>query len=130
MGLMTWKGTLVRKGDVTVAKNYLREPEISELNRVVTMFLDFAEDQAQRRKQIFMQTWKDKLDDFLRFNERNVLPNAGRISRDDADQMAEGEYEKFAARRRTIAEQAAEAEAFTRLESEVKNFPRKRNNDS
>lgn len=126
MGLMTWKGTLVRKGDVTVAKNYLREPEISELNRVVTMFLDFAEDQAKRRKQIFMQTWKDKLDDFLRFNEREVLPNAGRISREDADRMAEGEYQKFTDRRRRIAEQAAEADTFTQLESELKKLPKKK----
>jgi hypothetical protein len=56
MGLTTWKGDAVRKGDVTVAKNYLHENEISELNRIVVMFLDFAEDQARRRKQIFLQT--------------------------------------------------------------------------
>ena len=125
MGLMTWKGTLVRKGDVTIAKNYLREPEISELNRVVTMFLDFAEDQAKRRKQVFMQDWKDKLDDFLRFNERGVLPNAGRISREDADRVAQDKYEKFAARRRAVAEQAAEADTLKQLENEVNKLPKK-----
>ena len=57
MGLMTWRSGVVRKGDVTVAKNYLREDEIEELNRIVVMFLDFAEDQAKRRKQIFLQNW-------------------------------------------------------------------------
>src|SRR5258708_7297326 len=69
MGLTAWKGGMVRKGDVTVAKNYLREDEINELNRIVVMFLDFAEDQARRRKQIFLQTWQARLDDFLQLNE-------------------------------------------------------------
>ena len=77
MNLTTWKGSVVRKGDVTVAKNYLCEEEISELNRIVTMFLDFAEDQARRRKQVFMRDWREKMDAFLRFNERNVLARFG-----------------------------------------------------
>src|SRR5262249_6137850 len=77
MGLSSWKGDVVRKTDVTVAKNYLREGEIGELNRIVVMFLDFAEDQARRRKQVFMQDWATRLDDFLRFNERRVLDNPG-----------------------------------------------------
>jgi len=70
MGLTTWKGEVVRKGDVTVAKNYLSESEIQELNRIVVMFLDYAEDQAIRRKQVFLDDWTTKLDEFLRFNER------------------------------------------------------------
>jgi hypothetical protein len=73
MGLTTFSGEVVRKGDVTVAKNYLTEEEDGELNRIVVMFLDFAEDQARRRKQIFLQDWRLKLDEFLRFNERGVL---------------------------------------------------------
>ena len=77
MGLTTWKGAVVRKGDVTVAKNYLTEAEITELNRIVVMFLDYAEDQARRRRQVFLADWEARLDDFLRFNERAVLPNAG-----------------------------------------------------
>ena len=71
MGLTAWKGDVVRKGDVTVAKNYLREGEIDQLNRVVVMFLDFAEDQAKRRKQIFLHSWQSRLDDFLTLNERH-----------------------------------------------------------
>lgn len=93
MGLTSWKGSKVLKTDVTVAKNYLQEEEISELNRIVVMFLDYAEDQAKRRKQVFMANWKEKLDEFLRFNERNVLPDAGKVSREAADEKAEREYE-------------------------------------
>jgi hypothetical protein len=78
MGLTAWKSGAVRKGDVTVAKNYLRENEISELNRIVVMFLDFAEDQARRRKQIFLHNWQTRLDDFLRLNERAILPDSGK----------------------------------------------------
>jgi len=81
MGLTSWKGGRVRKSDVTVAKNYLREEEIAELNRIVVMFLDFAEDQAKRRQQIFLRTWKSRLDDFLRFNERAILRDGGKITR-------------------------------------------------
>ena len=78
MGLMAWKSGVVRKGDVTVAKNYLREEEINELNRIVVMFLDFAEDQARRRKQIFLRNWQTRLDDFLQLNERAILPTLAR----------------------------------------------------
>lgn len=63
MGLTTWKGTVVRKADVTVAKNYLAEEEISELNRIVVMWLDYAEDRAHRRKQVFLKEWEIKLDE-------------------------------------------------------------------
>ena len=116
MGLTTWRGGVVRKSDVTVAKNYLNEGEITELNRVVTMFLDYAEDQARRRKQVFLRDWRAKLDDFLRFNDREVLPDTGRVSREEADRKASEEYERFGARRRAEAEAAGlrELEAFAR----------------
>jgi hypothetical protein len=64
MGLTTWQGDAIRKGDVTVTKNYLLEPEIAELNRIVVMFLDYAEDQARRRQQFFLKDWATKLDEF------------------------------------------------------------------
>ncbi|MBF0461827.1 MAG: virulence RhuM family protein [Magnetococcales bacterium] len=108
MGLTTWKDGVVRKGDVTVAKNYLQEQETAELNRIVVMWLDFAEDQARRRKQVFLQDWEHKLDEFLRFNDRAVLPHAGQISRQAANDRAEAEYELFAARRRTLLEAEGE----------------------
>jgi hypothetical protein len=123
MGLTTWKAGVVRKGDVTVAKNYLREPEIGELNRIVVMFLDFAEDQARRRKQIFLRAWQTRLDDFLRLNERAILPDAGTVGRDEADAIAEQEYERFAARRRTEREAAAEADPLGQLDAQVKKLP-------
>lgn len=119
MGLTTWKGAVVRKADVTVAKNYLRESEITELNRIVTMFLDYAEDKAHRRKQVFMADWKAKLDDFLRFNDRNVLNDAGAISRESAEQRAHTEYERFEARRRQRLEAEGEA-ALRQLEAAAK----------
>jgi hypothetical protein len=104
MGLTSWKGDVVRKSDVTIAKNYLREKEITELNRIVVMFLDFAEDQAQRRKQIFLRDWQTRLDDFLRFNERAVLPGAGSVSREHAHTRAEEAYGMFDDHRRLLAE--------------------------
>lgn len=104
MGLSTWKSGSVQKADVKVAKNYLHEPEVSELNRVVTMGLDFAEDQARRRKEVFLKDWADKLDAFLKFNERDVLDGAGRVSKKQADAHAEAEYEAFAAQRRALLE--------------------------
>ena len=124
MGLTTWKSGVVRKGDVTIAKNFLREGEINELNRMVVMFLDFAEDQARRRKQIFLRNWQTKLDEFLRFNERAILPDAGKVSREQADALAEQEYERFAARRRAQLENEAEADTLKQLEDEVKNLPK------
>jgi len=80
MGLTSWKTDEVRKTDVTIAKNYLSTKEIDELNRIVVMWLDFAEDQARRRKQVFMKDWEQRLNEFLQFNQRNVLTNAGSIS--------------------------------------------------
>lgn len=120
MGLTSWKGAVVRKTDVTVAKNYLRADEITELNRVVVMFLDYAEDQARRHKQVFLADWRKKLDDFLRFNERGVLPDVGAVSRESADEKAGEQYELFSARRRAEVEARAELDALRELEQAVK----------
>jgi hypothetical protein len=124
MGLTSWKGAIVRKGDVVVAKNYLREGEIGELNRLVVMFLDFAEDQARRRKQVFLRDWLTRLHDFLTLNERAILPDAGKVSHDTAAARAEEEYERFAARRRAERESEGEADTLRALEAEVKKLPR------
>ncbi|EEF62862.1 virulence RhuM family protein [Pedosphaera parvula] len=107
MGLTSWKGGVVRKGDVTVAKNYLNKKEIAELNRIVVMFLDYAEDQASRRKQVFMRDWRTRLDEFLRFNERQVLPDSGNVSREEASRRAEEQYALFEKRRRAEMESSA-----------------------
>jgi hypothetical protein len=123
MGLTTWKGDVVRKQDVTIAKNYLTQEEIRELNRIVTMWLDFAEDQARRRKQVFLKDWETKLKDFLAFNDRAVLTNAGSISKSDADSHAETEYAAFAARRRALLEAEGERTNLQSLEDTAKKLP-------
>ena len=123
MGLTSWKGGVVRKGDVTIAKNYLNEGEIEELNRIVVMFLDYAEDQARRRKQVFLNDWKTKLDEFLKFNDRRILPDAGSVSREAADEKAIEEYEQFSARRRAEIEAQAEHDGMRELEGFAKKAP-------
>ena len=110
MGLTHTVSGEVRKKDITVAKNYLNEAEITNLNRVVTMWLDFAEDQAKRKKQIFLRDWQEKLDQFLTFNEREVLHDAGSISKKQADEKAAVEYERYSATQRAIKEQQGESD--------------------
>ena len=124
MGLTTWKSGSVHKADVTVAKNYLSESEVNELNRVVTMWLDFAEDQALRRRQVFLKDWAERLDAFLAFNEREVLDGAGQVTKQQADAHAEAQYEVYAAQRRALLE-AEGAEANVRaLEVAAKALPK------
>jgi hypothetical protein len=123
MGLTSWRGEVVRKADVTVAKNYLNQEEIAELNRIVTMWLDFAEDQARRRKQVFLKDWEAKLNEFLRFNERAVLGGKGKVSKSDAVVHAETEYEEFAARRRQLIEAEAERAQHGELEDAARQLP-------
>jgi len=98
MGLTTWKNSskgLIRRADVTIAKNYLDEKELDGLNRIVTMYLDYAEAQAQKGIAMRMNNWVEKLDAFLRFNEREILEDNGRISSEVAIALAENEYEKY-----------------------------------
>lgn len=98
MGLATWKNApegKILKCDIKVAKNYLQETEISELNRVVNMFLDYAENQAKKQIPMKMVDWVKKLDGFLEFNEYNVLQGLGKVSKDTADKKAINEYKVF-----------------------------------
>jgi hypothetical protein len=124
MGLTTWRGAKVRKADVTVAKNYLTEDEIRQLNRIVTMYLDYAEEQAERRRPLTMRDWREKLDGFLQFNERDILKNAGRVSASVAQKLAEDEYEKFEHKR--LAEEAAAADPDAFEEAVKRLHPGKR----
>lgn len=103
MGLTTWKNSPagpIRKADVAIAKNYLTPDEISELNRVVTMYLDYAEDQARRHRAMHMAEWVAKLDAFLEFNERNILTHAGKVSHHLAEEHAHAEFAKYEAQQR------------------------------
>lgn len=110
MGLTSWTGSVVRKADIVTAKNYLLQDEITELNRLVTMFLDFAEDRATRRQQITMNEWIEQTDRFLDFNERAVLENAGKISHEDMTRIAHDRYAAFDGSRQEAEAVAAEAE--------------------
>lgn len=98
MGLTTWKNApegRITRADVSVAKNYLAEHEIKALERIVSMYLDYAENQATRRIAMRMQDWVGKLDAFLQFNEYEILHDAGRVTHEVAKRLAETEYEKF-----------------------------------
>ncbi|QGG47382.1 virulence RhuM family protein [Heliorestis convoluta] len=98
MGLTTWKNApegKILKSDVGVAKNYLREDELKQLNRIVTMYLDYAELQAERQVPMNMVDWIKRLDAFLQFNDYEILNNAGKVSAKVAKELAEAEYEKF-----------------------------------
>jgi hypothetical protein len=120
MGLTSFKGDEPRKTDVTIAKNYLQENEIKALNRIVTMWLDFAEDQALRRKQIFLQDWHNKLDQFLAFNDRNVLQGTGQISKKSADAKAKKVFDDYAEKRRRLKEAEGEQTNIAALNAMLK----------
>ena len=98
MGLTNWKNSPNGKiiaSDVIVAKNYLTKEELKSLERIVTMYLDYAEDQAERHIPMTMEDWKSKLDVFLQFNERDVLDNPGKVSHKVAESFALSEFEKY-----------------------------------
>jgi len=98
MGLTTWKNAPdgdIRKPDVSVAKNYLSQEEIKDLNEIVTMYLDYAERQAKRGQVMYMKDWVEKLNAFLKFNEEDVLQDKGKVTHEIAKAFAEGEYDKF-----------------------------------
>jgi hypothetical protein len=124
MGLTAWKGGVVRKGDVGVAKNYLAAAEVEELNRIVTMYLDYAEDQAKRRSAVTMATWSEKLDAFLSFNDRDVLTHAGKLRMDVAQKLADDAYAAFDSARRALDAVEADAEDFRVLEALAKQAPK------
>lgn len=102
MGLTAFKGAKVRRGDVTVAKNYMTHEEISTLNLIVNMYLDYAELQAKGHHPMHMADWENKLSDFLRFNGREVLENFGSIKREVAEKLALEQYAQYDAHRRAL----------------------------
>ena len=95
MGLTSWTGGLPKRTDAEIAKNYLSPEELDTLNRIVSLYLDFAELQAQSHKPMYMKDWIQKLDDFLRLSGKELLTHAGTISAELAKQKADQEYDKF-----------------------------------
>lgn len=123
MGLTIWKGRDIAKADVTVAKNYLGDLEIDDLNRLSGMTLDYFEDQAKRERLVSMNELEQKLDDFIVFNKRPVLREFGSVTRDAADTHAVAEYEKFDQARR-LRRQEEGAQAISRLRAAEKRIGR------
>jgi len=123
MGLTNWgnspKGA-IRKTDVSIAKNYLNEKELDGLNRIVTMYLDYAEMQAQKGIVMYMKDWVEKLDAFLQFNEKEILKNSGKISHEVAVALAEGEYEKYKVAQDRMLESDFDREVKKLLDSKKK----------
>ena len=115
MGLTSYKGAKVRRGDVTIAKNYMTQEEISTLNLIVNMYLDYAELQAKQRHVIHMAEWEEKLNQFLQFNGREVLQDAGKVSRELAEKLALDQYDQYDAHRRMLEDADVDA-----LEADVK----------
>lgn len=117
MGLMAWKKAphgKILKSDVSIAKNYLNKKEIKSLNRIVTMYLDYAEHQAEKRIPMTMKDWSEKLNVFLRFNEEDILDNAGKVTAEIAKAFAESEFEKY----RPIQDQLYESD----FDKEIKKY--------
>jgi len=126
MGLISWRGSIVRKQNVGIAKNYLKEDEIKDLNEIVTMYLDYAERQARQRKTVTMEQWSDKLDAFLRFNEQELLTHAGKVNVEVAKKIAEDRYEAFDKNRKIANARADDEEDLRELEQLEKKLLKKR----
>ncbi len=120
MGLTGFKGDVVRKGDVVTSKNYLQQDELIKLDRLVVMFLDYAEDRAEQRERITMQEWIAMTDRFLTFNEREVLTNAGNVSHKRAQDHANDQYKAFDGARKQRELEASEIEAEQDFDELVK----------
>ncbi|WP_367391391.1 virulence RhuM family protein [Lewinella sp. LCG006] len=116
MGLTTWKGEKIRKSDVTVAKNYLSEDELKQLNLLVEQYLAFAQAQAQAKKPMYMKDWIKKLNDILTINEREILEDAGKVRKSLADEIATVEYDKYKEKR--LLEE--KEQSLKELENEIK----------
>jgi len=127
MGLTSWRGSIVRKQDVTIAKNYLNDEEIKDLNEIVTMYLDYAERQARQRKTVTMTQWMSKLDGFLEFNEQELLTHAGKLKAQVAKKIAEGRYEEFNNNRKKAEAMAADKEDLKEIEELERKLLNKRN---
>jgi hypothetical protein len=124
MGLTSWSGARPTQADTEVAKNYLSAEELDTLNRIVTMYLDFAELQALSRRPMYMKDWIAKLDEFLKVSERDILTHAGRVSHEAALEKARIEYEKF--RKRALEEPSPVERHFIEAVKEVKKLEKKK----
>ncbi len=113
MGLTTWKGNVVRQGDIVVAKNYLKEDEIEDLNRLVEIFLTSAELRVKGRQDLTLQYWRKNVDNLLDFQDKPLLKNKGKITNAQMEAKVKAIYNDFNARRKMLEAQEADAEDLT-----------------
>ena len=116
MGLTSWKGTIVRKGDVFTAKNYLTEDEIDTLNRLVVVFLESAELRAKNRQDITMDFWQENVDKIIEFNDKKLLKDRGPVSKSQMEKIAGQVYEEFNNKRKIADAQQADLEDLKQIE--------------
>ena len=125
MGLTTWKGRIVRKGDVIIAKNYLQNEEIDSLNRLVDIFLTSAEERVKGRRDLTLDYWRKNVDSLLTFQEKDILQGAGSITNYEAEETAKQVYDVFNSKRKQIEAQAADADDLKMLEDLEQSLKRK-----
>ena len=116
MGLTTWKGSIVRKSDVIIAKNYLQNNEIDSLNRLVDIFLTSAEERVKDRRDLTLDFWRKNVDSLLTFQEKDILLGRGSITNEEAENIAKHTYDVFNIKRKQIEAQIADADDFKILE--------------
>ena len=129
MGLTTWKGNIVRKGDIIIAKNYLQDNEIDSLNRLVDIFLTSAEERVKGRRDLTLDYWRKNVDNLLTFQEKDILQGKGSISNAEAEEIVRSVYDVFNAKRKQLDAQEAEAEDLKILENLEKSILGKDKND-
>lgn len=114
MGLTTWKGggrgKVLGRQDIEIAKNYMNREEIETLDLLVNQYIDFAELQTRSRKVMYMKDWKDKLDAFLKLNEREILQSSGKISAELAKELAHAQYDKYVDHRKLLETKKSDEE--------------------
>ena len=117
MGLTTWKGSIVRKGDVIIAKNYLQDNEIDSLNRLVDIFLTSAEERVKGRRDLTLDYWRKNIDNLLTFQDKDILQSKGSISYAEAEEIVRSRYDIFNVKRKQLDAQDADAEDLKILEN-------------
>ena len=129
MGLTTWKGSIVRKGDVIIAKNYLQTEEIDSLNRLVDIFLTSAEERVKGRRDLTLDYWRKNVDSLLTFQEKDILQGVGSITNYEAEEKAKQVYDVFNAKRKLMDAQTADADDLKMLEDLEKRIVEQNNTD-
>ena len=126
MNLTAWKGSVVRKADITTAKNYLNADEVDSLNRLTVIFLETAELRVKERKDLTLPYWRDNVDKLLTFNEKPLLAGTGRISHAQMEKQVGALYEQFDTRRKTEQAIAADAQDLEALNDMAKTITQKK----